>query len=337
MAREQFGSLSDGRMVEAVEISGGGLRARILNWGAVLQDLRLEGHQSPLVLGFEDFALYETHSPNFGSIVGRCGNRINRGQFEIGGKSYQADINFLGKHCLHGGTAGFSKQLWEIDEISENSVRLRYFSKDGEMGFPGNLTVTCTYSLHEDGCLRIAITGHTDATTICNLAHHSYFNLEDGGRSDALSHQLQVFADQYLEIDQEGIPSGQISEVEASILDFRQKKPIRNGSNHQSYDHNFCLHDQRRDLTLAAALYAPSSGIKMELHTTESGVQFYDGARAGRDFDGLDQIRYGNFSGICLEPQVWTDAINHKHFPQSLIKPDETYHQVSEYRFTRRL
>lgn len=332
----KFGTTSDGRNVEAVEITGGGMRAHILTYSAVLQDLRLEKHESPLVLGFDTFPLYENHSPNFGSIVGRCANRISHGQFSIDGKTYQADINFLEKHCLHGGTAGFSKRLWSIDHISQNSVCLSYFSKTMEMGFPGNLTVTCTYSLLENGCLRIEMTGQTDATTICNLAHHSYFNLEDGGKSSALTHQLQIFADQYLDIDQEGIPNGKLMNVDHGLFNFKQRKLIQNGDVHQSYDHNYCLHEQRRSLTLAAKLQAPTSGVTMELHTTESGLQFYDGARAGRDFAGLDGILYHNYAGICLEPQTWTDAINHPHFPQSLIHPEKPYHQLTEYRFSKK-
>lgn len=332
----EFGKTKDNRIVEAAEISGGGMHARILTWGAVLQDLRLDKHHSPLVLGFDNFSLYETHSPNFGSIVGRCGNRINRGQFTIDGKNYQADINFLNKHCIHGGTTGFSKVLWTIDKFDKNSVRLTYRSQHMEMGFPGNLSVSCTYSLHEDGCLRIELMGRTDATTICNMAHHSYFNLEDGGRNNALQHKLQINAEQYLDIDEEGIPSGKLLSVKGNHFDFRQKRLIKNGTPHQSYDHNYCLHDKRREISLAATLFAPTSGVKMELYTTESGVQFYDGARAGRDYAGLNGIKYCNFAGICLEPQVWTDAVNHPHFPNSLIRPDESYHQLTEYRFSKK-
>lgn len=333
MTITNFGTTCDGQTVKKVEISGGGLTAHILSWGAVLQNLTIENHPFPLVLGYDQFELYEKHSPNFGAIVGRCSNRINNGRFIINDKIYQADINFLGKHCLHGGTKGFSKIPWTIDDITTSSVQLSCFSADQDMGFPGNLKVTCTYSLLDNGCLSLEMVGHTDAPTICNLAHHSYFNLEDGGENDVLSHKLQIFADQYLQNDPEGIPTGEILNVRDTIYDFRKERQIKNNVTHQSYDHNYCLSDQRRDLSLAAILSAPTSGIIMELHTTESGLQFYDGARAKRDFSGLKNIRYNNFSGICLEPQVWTDAINHMHFPQSLISPDAPYYQLTQYRF----
>ncbi len=186
---ERFGQLGDGRPVERATIRGGGLTANILTWGAAVQDLRLAGHPFPLVLGFEDFDPYPEYSPHFGAIVGRYANRIRDGRFTIDGRTWQADTNFRGKHCLHGGTAGIGRQIWTLAEIGPDFATLRYRARDGEMGFPGNLDIACTYAVCASGRLAIDLAATTDAATLCNLAHHSYFNLDDGGATEMLGHQ----------------------------------------------------------------------------------------------------------------------------------------------------
>ncbi|MBX2805131.1 MAG: galactose mutarotase [Hyphomicrobiales bacterium] len=337
MATEKFGELPDGRGVQRISITGGGLSASIITWGAAIRDLRLAGHQPPLVLGFDSFDHYLRHSPYFGATAGRFANRIAGGRFAIDGKIYSCDTNFLGKHTLHGGAAGTGKRLWRLEGAAEDHVVLAYTAEDGEMGFPGTLNVTCRYSLQSGGRLVVELLAETDQPTLCNLAHHSYFNLEDGGRTDALYHHVQIDAAAYLPVDMELIPTGVVAPVDGGIFDFRSSRPIRNaeGAGHASYDHNFCLSAGRVEARPVARIRAPRSGVEMDVSTTEPGIQFYDGARVGREVPGLDGIAYRKFAGFCLEPQVWPDAPNRPYFPQALLHPGERYAQKTEYRFQK--
>lgn len=338
MKREIFGKTSDGETVESLSISGGGLTASVINWGAVIQDLRLEGHDAPLVLGFDRFEDYPAHSPYFGAIAGRYANRIRAGRFSIDGRGYQVDTNFLGKHLLHGGAKGIGKRVWSIAEASDNSVLLALRDPDGAMGFPGNLDISCRYSLERDGRLVVEMAAETDFPTLCNLAHHSYFNLDDGGKGDCLDHRVAIAADAYLPVDGELIPTGDVLAVAGTAFDFREIRPIRmdSGGDILAYDHNFCLSAARRGLAFAARVEAADSGVSMEVWTTEPGLQFYSGANVARQVSGLGGRKYGPFAGFAMEPQVWPDAPNHRHFPQAVLRPGETYSQTSEYRFALR-
>ena len=199
MSVEIFGQMPDGRVVEKVTIAGGGLAASVLTYGAVLQDLRLGGHDKSLVLGFTELEPYLTSSPYFGAIVGRYANRIRDGHLPLEGKVYQLDRNFLGKHTLHGGTMGTSALLWHLDAVEANAVRLSVRLADGDMGFPGAMDISVSYRLLDDGVMDLVMEAQCDAPSLCNLAHHSYFNL-DGGET-ILDHLLKVDAEQYLPVD----------------------------------------------------------------------------------------------------------------------------------------
>jgi aldose 1-epimerase len=332
MATETFGAF-EGRDVQRVTLTGGGLSARVMNWGAAVQDLRLDGHGAPLVLGFETFDPYPEHSPYFGAIAGRHANRIRDGRFTIDGERFQADTNFLGKHSLHGGSAGTGKRLWAIKDHGPDFVTMTYMAAAGEMGFPGNLAMSCAYRVAAGGRLIVTLEATTDAPTLCNLAHHSYFNLDDGGRTPAHGHRMVINAGAYLPVDDELIPTGHVMPVDGTDFDFRFARPIRDGEGAQGYDHNFCLSASRGPLRQAAWVQGAHSGVTMEVWTTEPGVQFYDGARAGRSLSGLGGITYPNHGGFCLEPQIWPDSPNRPYFPQAVLRPGETYRQVSEYRF----
>ena len=333
---DAFGWMPDGRKVDRVTIQGGGLTAKIISWGAVIQDLRLSGHANPLVLGFEDFRFYPVHSPYFGAIAGRYANRIAGGRFTIDGRTYHSDRNFLGKHTLHGGAGGMGQQLWTLTDTGKDFVTLTYLSPDGELGFPGNMLASCTYRVAEGGRLIVELTAETDAPTLCNLAAHSYFNLEDGGRSDVLEHLLRIDAATYLPVDAELIPTGDILPVEGTRYDFRALRPIRNGdaASYSPYDHNFCLSDAREALRRTVTLKAPRSGVAMEVWTTEPGMQFYDGAYVACEVPGLEGVTYKRHAGLCLEPQIWPDSPNHPQFPQGLLRPGAPYSQTTEYRFS---
>lgn len=327
-----FGTTAEGEPVQRFSIVGGGLTARIIGWGAVVQDLRLDGHDAPLVLGFENFDDYPAHSPYMGAIAGRYANRIRGGRFSIAGERHQAETNFLGKHTLHGGAKGFGKRVWSVADSGADFVTLTLHSPDGDMGFPGALDATCTYRLKIPGTLSIELTATADAATLCNLAHHSYFNLDDGGRGDTLGHRLMIAAGAYLPVDDELIPTGVVQPVDGSEFDFRTARTIR-GKSGTAFDHNFCLAAARGPLRQAAWAQGAQSGVEMEVWTTEPGLQFYDGARVARDAAGLGGRRYGAHAGFALEPQIWPDSPNRPYFPQAVLWPEQIYRQTTEYRF----
>ncbi|MGH7005224.1 MAG: galactose-1-epimerase, partial [Alphaproteobacteria bacterium] len=213
MNTEIFGLTPEGANVHRITISGGGLTASVLTWGAVIQDLRLKGHEPALVLGYRDFADYPAHSPYLGATIGRSVNRIRDGELVIDGQSYELQKNFRGRHTIHGGTAGAGKRLWDVVAIGPDYVTLTVQLPDGEMGFPGNLTITCTYMLEAKGTLALRLDAVTDKPTLCNLAHHSYFNLDDGGASAALDHQVRIEAQAYLPVDADLLPDGRVVPV----------------------------------------------------------------------------------------------------------------------------
>ncbi len=336
---EDFGRTEGGETVQRVWIEGGGLRAAIMTWGASLQDLRLEGHPAPLILGFPNFQTYLDHPRYLGAVVGRFANRIANGRFEIGGQSYQADTDFLGKHTLHGGSVGFAKRNWTIEESGPDFVSLLYRSPDGEMGFPGNMTATATYCMTGEGRMIVEMEAVTDAPTLCNLSQHAYFNLEDGGATPVLDHTLRIDADHYLPVDAEMIPTGEVADVAGTRFDFREMRPIRNDADnggHAFYDHNYCLGGERTPLRPVLTLAAPRSGVTMTISSTEPGMQFYDGVAVPEVAAGLDGIAYKKHASVCLEPQVWPDAPNQPGFPSALLRPGEVYRNVVEYGFSTR-
>jgi aldose 1-epimerase len=333
---EAFGETPEG-VVRRAKIEGGGLTAHVMSWGAVLQDLRLEGHAPPLVLGLQTFDDYPRHSPYFGAIAGRCANRIANASFVLDGHAYQLDANALGKNQLHGGSKGFGKRVWTFVDHGPDFVTQELVSEDGDMGYPGRLTARCTHRLTDAGALAIELSAETDAPTICNLAHHSYFNLDDGGATPVLDHHIEIEAESYLPVDDEQIPTGEVRPVEGTDFDFRSLRAIRREHDGEQvlYDHNFCLSGERTALRRIARATGARSGISLELWSTESGVQFYDGNKVSVPVPGLDGIGYGSRSGFALESQVWPDAPNHPSFPSAVLRPGERYRQVSEYRFAR--
>lgn len=333
--REIFGHTATGEPVYRVELRGGGLTAKVLSWGSVIQDLRLEGHAPPLVLGFEDFASYPLHSPFFGATPGRCSNRIADGRFTLDGREVQLDRNERGVTHLHGGTDNIAVRNWKIADLSDDRVVLAITDPDGRGGYPGNCEITATYHLQDDGVLSVVYEAVTDAATPVNLCQHSYFNLD--GRADVLSHDLMIAADHYLPVDARLIPTGEMRAVAGTVFDFRRLSPVRRDENGAQvpYDHNFCLSRQRVAKRAVAIARSLDCGISMEVRTTEPGVQFYAGCYVDIAAPGLEGRRYGPFAGFCLETQVWPDAVNHPDFPPAILRPGKVLRQETDYVFTR--
>lgn len=331
---EDFGKTPDGETVRRVRIEGGGLSAAIMTWGASLQDLRLEGHAPSLILGFPDFQTYLDYPRYFGAVAGRFANRIAGGRFSIDGKTFQTDPDFLGKHTLHGGSEGFAKRNWTIEDYGADFVRLIYLSADGEMGFPGNLKATVTYRMTGERRMTAEMEAETDAPTLCNLSQHAYFNLDDGGATPVTDHSFRIAADHYLPVDAEMIPTGEVADVANTRFDFRDMHPIRNTADnggHAFYDHNYCVARDKTPLTPVLTLKGARSGVTLAMSATEPGLQFYDGVGIPENLPGLDGITYQPYSGLCLEPQIWPDAPNQPGFPSAVLRPGETYRNVIEY------
>ncbi len=323
-----FGQTVDGRMVEQITLRGGGLTAQVLTYGAILRDLRLEGHAPPLVLGFERFTPYIDHPGYFGATVGPCANRIAKGRFSLNGQTYQLEQNNGANH-LHGGSNGTAFQIWTIADHSDHSATFTLVSHREETRYPGTLHICLKLALLPGGVMDLQISASTDAPTLCNLAHHSYFNL---GGADILSHHLQIAADHYLPVDETLIPTGEVAPIAGTPFDFRSAKPLAAACNAVGIDHNFCLSQARQALRPVATL--STDAITMQVNTDQPGLQIYDAARMSVPVPGLNGP-LGPYAGIAMEPQLWPDAINHPDWAQPVLHPGETYRQHSQFKFTR--
>jgi aldose 1-epimerase len=332
-----FGQTPDGDTVQVVEISGGGLTAKVMSWGAGIQDLRLKGHDVPLVLGFDRYEDYLNHSPYFGVNVGRVVNRIRNGELVIDGVTHQLEKNFRGRHNLHGGSAGVGTRNWTFVAVSKDEAVLEIRCADGNMGFPGNLDVRCTYRLSAKGVLSVVFEAVSDKATLCNLAHHSYFNLQDAGITDCLDHQVRIAADAYLPTDDDLIPDGRVLPVEGSDHDFRAARQIRREAAGAQviYDNTWCIAPSRGPLRHAVHVDAPKSGIALDVFTTEAGAHFYAGNTIPVGPAGLSGKPYFPYAGFCIETQGWPDSSHYPYFPQDFLRPSETLRQETEYRFSK--
>jgi aldose 1-epimerase len=334
---EVFGQTDAGEAVHRLKITDGTLTATIMSWGAAVQDLRLKAHDAPLVLGLQNFADYPAHSPYFGATAGRVANRIGDGRFMLDGREVQVERNFLGKHSLHSGKQGIGKRNWQIVDHGADFVRLQILDPDGQGGFPGNVKIINEYRI--EGCaLRVLIQATTDAPTLVNVAHHSYFNLEDGGATDCLDHQVKIAAEAITRLDDELIPDGSLSLVGGTPLDFRKFAPLRYETKDSPFAHdiNYCVSAARTKLRPVAWAKAPNSGVELEVSSTEPGLLLYTGSKiGGRPANGLLGRPYEAFGGFCFEAQCWPDAPNHPHFPSIELRPGETYEQETVYAFRK--
>ena len=339
MRAQPFGTLDGAEVQEVTLTTRAGAELRVITWGAVIRDLTVpsaHGRQR-VVLGFDRLEDYVAHSPYFGAVVGRYGNRIAHGRFTLDPETYQLDLNEKGRQHLHGGSAGFGTRIWTLADLGPSHIVLVLVSRDGDMGYPGRLLAACTYTLIEPATLRIDLEATTDRATPVNLTTHSYFNLEGG--VDICSHELMIAADFVTPTNAELIPSGEIRSVANTMYDFRTLRPIGAAQLLQSrstYDINYVLRAGSGPLKHAATLLSEKSGVEMELWTTEPGVQFYDGHLIDLPVGGLDGAAYGPRAGLCLEPQRFPDGPNKPHFPETILKPGRVSRQLSELRFSVR-
>jgi len=327
MSVGHFGTTPDGTSVQRITLSNGELTAAILTRGALLQDLRLDGHPYPLVLGYPDLPPYVQNPYYFGATIGRFANRLRNGIAMIDGTRHQLDRNTPQGHHIHGGREGTTHANWQIVDHSETATLLATRLPDGHMGFPGTLDVTVGFQLCAGPTLEIEITARTDAPTLCSFAHHSYFNLDGTATIDR--HRLIVNATKYLPTDPDGLPTGDVRDVAGTAFDFRLGRTLLSDHPH---DHNLCLATQRQPLSEAATLIG-ETGLQMRMITTEPGLQIYTGDGIAADTPGLLNMSYGPRSGVALEPQLWPDAPNHPAFPSATLFPGEAYRQVTQLSF----
>ena len=336
MAMIEFGNVNGAPVFEVTIRNKSGAEAKILSWGAVLRDFHVpwKGQQQRVVLGLYRLEDYIAYSSHLGAVAGRFANRIRDGRFSINRMPYQLERNFLGKHSLHGGASGFGQRLWNLADFDTNSVTLTLFSADGDGGFPGNLSVTCRYILTEQATIRTELTATTDASTIINLALHSYFNLD--GSDDILDHELMLPADFISSLDHELIPTGEVKHVSGTAYDFRVMRPIKmqgSDTRHFAYDQNFILRTAGPDLRHAATVFSPKNELSMQVFTTEPCIQFYDAVNLDLPITELSGRALKPHSGFCLEPQTAPNGPNIAHFPSPILRPEQIYRQITEYRF----
>lgn len=347
VTHENWGQSPDGQPVEIYTLTNAkGMEARVMTYGGVLVSLKVpdrNGNLADVVLGFDNLAGYlqKPPEPFFGAIVGRYGNRIGNASFTLDGTKYTLPKND-GQNTLHGGLQGFDKVVWQAKAVGNDSVQLKHVSKDGDQGFPGNLSVTVVYTLTDKNELKIDYSATTDKDTVVNLTNHSYFNLAGAGVGDVLGDMVMINADRFTPVDKGLIPTGELRSVAGTPFDFRTPHAIGqriNASDEQigygkGYDHNFVLNRKGAGLQLAARAVEPKSGRVLEVLTTEPGLQFYTGNQLNGSIHGKGGASYGPHAAFCMETQHFPDSPNKPNFPSTELKPGATYHTTTVFRFT---
>jgi aldose 1-epimerase len=316
-----------------------GFEVQLTNYGCYVTSIKTPNRDNKVeqvVLGYDSVYEYLKDEAYFGPVVGRYANRIDSGKFELNGQIYQLTQN-EDENQLHGGHKGFNRKVWKEETIKNHPdsqvVVLKYVSKHGEEGFPGNLTAHVRFVV-QGMTLKTIYTAQTDSPTVVNMTHHFYLNLKDAGKSKILDHKLMINAGQYTQVDNRLIPTGKLLPVEATYLDFSESKPVgQDLKDSLFYDHNFILNKPKGKLGLAAKLYSPASGRSLKVLTNQPGIQFY----AGHFLDGVEGkngMTYQKHAGMCLEPQKYPDSPNQPGFPSTVLNPGEKYYHISVYEFS---
>ncbi len=342
LQKTTFGNLKDGREVKHFTLSNNNVTIKITNYGAIITSVEMpdkNGIVENVVCGFENLETYISEEylgsyPYFGAIIGRFGNRIANGNLEIEGTKYNMAIN-NGPNHLHGGLTGFDKKLWDaktIEEADKVGVKLTYLSTDLEENYPGSLKVTCIYTLDSESNFGIEYLAETDKTTVVNLTNHTYFNLT-GGTENILNHELELTATKMTEIVEQ-IPTGKIIPVAGTPFDFTKSKKINRDMVDlpSGYDDNFVLDNKNGELKYIGCLRETNRGRKIEVLTTQPGMQVYTGYW-NPELVINGNKKFGSYSGIALETQHYPDSVNRPEFPSTLLKPGEKYNEKTIYKF----
>ena len=336
---QDFGQTEDGTAVHLFTLKNtNGMEVKMTDYGGTVTSIVVpdkEGNMENVILGFDNIDDYLAGTPFFGATIGRYGNRIGKGKFTLNGEEYSLTIND-GENHLHGGTLGYDKVMWKGEPVGGNAVKFSYLSEDGEQGYPGNLDIEVLFTLTDDNELKIDYTATTDKATPVNLTNHSYFNLSGDPESLILDHELMIHADGYTPVDAGLIPTGEIAEVAGTPFDFTEPYAIgaRIDEVPGGYDHNWVLQDLAGDMPLVATLKDPQTGRKMEIYTSEPGLQFYSGNFLDGTLEGPNGSKYVLHSALCLETQHFPDSPNKPEFPSTILEPGDTYKTTTIYKFT---
>ncbi len=340
ITKKEFGKTLSGEQVDIYTLSNGSMEYSVITYGGTLQSIKVPSKTGKLVdvlLGYDTIEEYQSRGGYLGAIIGRVGNRIGYGKFNLNGKEYQLFCNEK-LASLHGGKVGFDKKVWKA-EIVDDTLELSYLSVDGEENYPGNLAVKVIYSLTSDNELKIHYLANSDKDTLCNLTNHAYFNVNGQDAGSARDVILKIDADAITPIGEGLLPDGKFMDVTGTPFDFRKGKPLGDGiddvSNEQiaigrgCFDHNFVLN--KKGFGWYASAYSEKTGIKMDCYTDLPGVQLYAGGSTAVGKGGVQYVRFGAF---CLETQVHPNAINCPEYPSIVLKAGDTYDTVSTYKFS---
>jgi aldose 1-epimerase len=343
VTKKAFGTTADGAEVDLYSLTNSrGLKLKVITYGAMITAVELpdrDGKSQNVTLHRDTLADYEAGHPYFGCVAGRYANRIAKGEFTLDGAEFTLAKNDNKVNHLHGGNQGFDKYVWKAEPVEGDGfvgVKMTHVSPDGDEGYPGTLTATVTYTLNDDNELTMEYTATTDKPTVVNLTNHAYWNLAGAGSGDVLGHELMLNADQYLPVDHELIPLGDPESVKDNPMDFTRPKTIgsRIDQVEGGYDHCYVLNQTAGEkMTLCARVVEPQSGRVMEIHTTQPAVQFY----TGNFLDGsivTGKVEYEKHFGFCLETQHYPDSPNHPAYPSTVLRPGETYHEVTVHKFS---
>ncbi len=341
ISENPFGMFNNEQVIEYTLTNANGMQVGIINYGGAVTKILTkdkDGKLGDVVLGYDSISGFtQKGNPFFGALIGRYGNRIAKGHFTLEGTRYTL-APYNNGQSLHGGLKGYDKVLWTVEkQPGDSSLKLTYLSKDGEEGFPGNLSVEVIYTLTADDALRIDYAATTDKATPVNLTNHAYFNLSAGKDSTILDHELMLKANQFTEVDTVLIPTGKLPDVKGTPMDFTVAKKIGKEIDavKGGYDHNWVLSKSSNGIESIATLYHAGSGRLMEVFTTEPGIQFY----SGNFLDGSltntkGGTKYVQHAALCLETQHFPDSPNQPTFPNTILKPSEKYTHTALYKFS---
>lgn len=345
LKRSDFRSEADGKKTDLFVLKNdNGMEVCVTNFGGRIVSVMVpdrNGVMRDVVLGFDNIGDYRTVPTDFGATIGRYANRINQGRFTLDGTEYQLPQNNYG-HCLHGGPRGFQYRVFDAVQKSDRELELAYTAKDGEEGFPGNFNCRVTMTLTDDNAIDIRYAADTDKATVVNMTNHSYFNLDGDPSKDNSDWLLMVDADSYTPVDSTFMTTGEIAPVAGTPMDFRAPTPIgeRIGQdfeqlkNGNGIDHNWVLNTRGNIAEACASLESPATGIRLDVYTTEPGIQVYCGNFLDGTVKGKKGIAYGFRAAVCLETQKYPDTPNKPEWPSAVLRPGEKYESRCIYKFS---